>query len=51
MWTRATFRSRIRAALLNTLSATGDFHSFDLTLRLVPDPSRLHPVDAERSGE
>ncbi|MEA2408153.1 MAG: hypothetical protein QOE69_2272 [Thermoleophilaceae bacterium] len=38
------------ARLINSFSATGDFFQFDLTDRVVPSPSRLHPADAARGG-
>jgi len=36
------------ARLINTFSASGDFGNFDPTQRVVPNPSDIHPVDAER---
>lgn len=38
------------ARLISSFSATGDFHTFDPTPSLVPQPPSLHPIDADRMG-
>jgi hypothetical protein len=38
------------ARLINGFSATGNWYTFDPTPRLVPHPSSLHPIEAEREG-
>lgn len=38
------------ARLINSFASVPDFYKFDPTPRIVPEPSKLHPVDAARSG-
>ncbi|MET0557512.1 MAG: hypothetical protein ABW065_02405 [Solirubrobacterales bacterium] len=38
------------ARLINTFSATGNFHTLDPTPSLAPQLSPTHPIDAERAG-
>ena len=48
-WETTTWAAGL-ARLINFFSASGDFHTFDPTLSLVPQPSTLHPIDAARMG-
>lgn len=38
------------ARLINSFSETADWPRFDPTPRIVPSPSSVHPVDAQRGG-
>jgi hypothetical protein len=48
-WTASAWAVGL-ARLLNGLSGSADFHRFDPTGRLVPDPSPVHPLDS-RPGD
>ncbi|HEY8501381.1 MAG TPA: hypothetical protein VIL21_01740 [Solirubrobacterales bacterium] len=38
------------ARLINSFSVPSDFHTFDPTPSLVPEPAPMHPIDAQRAG-
>jgi hypothetical protein len=38
------------ARLMNTFEGTHLWHPHDPTMRLVPEPDKLHPIDARRAG-
>ncbi|HEY5941903.1 MAG TPA: hypothetical protein VIT89_03475 [Solirubrobacterales bacterium] len=38
------------ARLMNTFEGTHHWHPHDPTMRLVPEPNKMHPIDARRAG-